>query len=100
PARRKRAHLPRVNGAIQQFLEIDAGDRRGNHYERRERGIAAADVGRIDEHFAELVTLGVAHELRVGIGDGDEVLAGAIALHGLHAIVKIMMKYYWLSCRR
>ena len=91
--------MRRVHGAIEQFLDIDAGDRRGHHSEIRERGIAAADVGRIDEHFAELVTLGVAHELRVGIGDGDEVLAGAIALHGLHAIVKIMMKHYRFSCR-
>ena len=82
-----------VIGAIEKRDDVDAAQRRRHHAEIRERGVAAADVGHVDEDLAELVALRVALQLRVGVGDRDEVLAGAIALHRLHAIVKIMMKH-------
>ena len=55
--------------------------------------------GGIDEDLAELVALRVLHELRVRIGDGDEVLAGAIALDLLHAIVEVAVEHHRLGRR-
>ena len=47
----------------------------------------------------EVVALRVLAELRVGIGDGDEVLAGLVALDRLHAIVEVAMKHRRLGGR-
>src|SRR5688572_31244338 len=55
---------------------------------RSQCGVAAADVRRVHERLAELVALRVLDELCLGIGDGDEVFAGAVALHLLHAVVR------------
>ena len=69
-----------MHGAIEQRGDIDARDRRGHHTEVRQRRIAAADIRLIDENAPEVVRFRVLAELRIGIGDSDEVLAGLSTL--------------------
>ena len=66
-----------LGGEFQEARDIDAHDRRRNHAEIRERGVAAADRRQAEEDVAEVVGLGDVLHLRPGVGDGDETVGSA-----------------------
>ena len=75
------------------FRDIETHDRRRNHAEIRERGVAAADARDAVEDVAEVVALGYLLHLRAGIGDGDEAAAGFFGAHSLlHALEEILLE--------
>ena len=86
-------------GPIEQSLEVEALQRSRNHPEIRQRRIATPDVRRVQEDSAEAVSFGHLFHQRTGIGDGNEVLARAIALDLAHAIEEILVEHQRLGCR-
>src|SRR5437016_13900806 len=66
-------HFLRV---FQEFLNVQAHDRGGNHAEVGNRGIAATDAWHTHEDPAELISFGDLLHLGARIRDSDEVIAG------------------------
>ena len=97
--RGKLRHVARMHGAVEQRVHVDARERRRHHAEVRQRGVAAADIRHVDEDLMEPVALRVFDQLRAGIGDGDEALAGAIAFDRLHAVVEVAVEHHRLGGR-
>ena len=60
-----------------QRADVRADERRRDQAEVRQRRVAPADVGRVDEHAPVVLLLGELAEARRRIGDGDEVRARA-----------------------
>src|SRR5206468_5259122 len=59
---------------LQQRPAVDAGERRGDHADRRQRGIAAADAGWMWDDRAEPAPARDPVERAPGLRDGDELL--------------------------
>ncbi len=70
----------RGDAAVQQLRDVDARHGCGDEAKVRKHGVTAADVAGVGEDVAEVVLSREGFERRGGIGDGDEVLAGAAGL--------------------
>ena len=66
-----------LHARADQRADVGADQRRRHQPEVRQRRVAPADVGRVDEHAAVVLLLGELAEARRRIGDGDEVRARA-----------------------
>ena len=86
-----------VVGAIEQLGNVSAHQRERNHAEVRERGVASADIRRIEEDAAEAIMRSLLGKLGAGIGDGDEVLARLLAELFFDARQKIMVEHLRLG---
>ena len=64
--------------ALEDRPHVDAGQRGGHEPEVRQRRVAPADLGVVEEGAAEAVLLGEVDQRRAGVGDGDEVAAVAL----------------------
>ena len=72
---RWRLRMPACRDApADQRLDVLSHQRRGHQAKERERRIAAANVGGIDEDVAELFAPARVGEVRSLVGDGDEVI--------------------------
>ena len=73
-----RADRARLGGdarAVEQRLEVDAHQRRRDEPEVRQRAVAPADVGVVEERAPEAALGGERLERRAGVGDRDVLLA-------------------------
>ena len=82
---------------VKQRLHVSSHEREWHHAEVRQRRIASADVGHVEEDAAEVIVRGVPDELGSGIGDGNEVLARRVALDSLDAVVEVAVEHLRLS---
>jgi hypothetical protein len=83
-------HHP-VPAGLRQFAQDGAEQRRGDEVEVGEGGIAADDVGVIEEGRPEAVSLGGPGQAAAGVGDGDEVRAGELMAHQRdHTVVEVL----------
>ena len=81
-------HFLRV---FQEFLNVQAHDRGGNHAEVGNRGIAATDAWHTHEDPAELISFGDLLHLGARIRDSDEVIAGFFLAHfGLYTLEEVL----------
>ena len=64
--------------ALEDRPHVDAGQRGRHEPEVRQRRVAPADLGVVEEGAAEAVLLGQVDQRRAGVGDGDEVAAVAL----------------------
>ncbi len=75
--------------AVEQPLEVGADQRRRDHAEEAQRGVAAADVRGVDEHGAEALVERLLLERRALVGDGHEVVAGVVSVQLPEALVEV-----------
>ena len=66
------------DGAVEERLKIDAGEGGRDEAEKGEGGVAAADVGRVEEDAGVGVVLREGGQAGSGVGDGDEVASGRV----------------------
>ena len=66
------------DGAVEEWGQIDAGQGRGDESEEGQRGVASANVGRVEEHAGVGVLLGQGSQAGAGVGDCDEVTSGRV----------------------
>ena len=59
-------------------VEVDPDQTRRHEPHIRERGVAAADVGRVEEHCPKAVVVGDRLEALAGVGDRDHELPGVL----------------------
>ena len=71
------AGLHHLRGAVEEALQLDAQQRRGDEPEHRESRVAAADLRLAGEHGAEAALGRDALELGAGIGDRRELRSAA-----------------------
>src|SRR5204863_7741116 len=77
--------------AFQEFLNVQAHDRGGNHAEVGNRGIAATAAWHTQEDPAELISFGDLLHLGSRIGDSGEVIAGFFLAHfGLYTFEEVV----------
>ena len=82
----------------QKIGHVNAHDGRGHKPEIRKRGVAPADARDAVEDVTKAVDLRAPLQLRAGIGDSDETLAGFIVRDSLlHAIEEILLKDVWFQ---
>src|SRR5439155_27207245 len=74
---------------FEQRSNVDALECSRNNAEIRERRISAPNVGLAVDDGAELVLPGQLFERSPGIGDGDKVFAGPVALQLANAVVEV-----------
>src|SRR6185437_8275523 len=68
------------------------------HTKVGEGRVASANAGDAEKDFAEMIALSYLLHLGVGIGDGDEVLAGLIFSYNLlHAVKEILLEDIWFQ---
>src|SRR4029077_1632033 len=70
------AGLHHFLSVLEEFRDVEAHDRRGNHPEIGQRGIASANAGHAEENVPELVGFGDLLHFGAGIGNSDEAVAG------------------------
>src|SRR5437879_9267455 len=82
-------HFLRV---FQEFLNVQAHDRGGNHAEVGNRGIAATDAWHTHEDPAERISFGDLLHLGARIRDSDEVITGFFLAHfGLYTLEEALL---------
>ncbi len=87
------AGAPRLGGgAGDERAQVGADQGGGHQAEEGERGVAPADVGRVEEGAAVAALPGERGERGAGIGDGDEGAAGGVPAGGAHPLEEVLLE--------
>ena len=83
---RRPAGEPHPPRAVEKAGKVDAEERSRNQPDVRQRRVAAADVGWVQEYPAEPPLRRILLQRGVGVGDGHEVLARPVPLRRAHPL--------------